>query len=949
MAIFQVFIFGIIDTAGLPKDRYYFYRSQWNQNDTTLHILPAWHEELVSQDLKGNVKVNIYSNAKSVELFFTDAVTNEKTSLGKKEFTEMTSPNEYKYQMYQGKDKSNKEYENLYLRWDVPYKAGTLTAVAYDESGAIISETIGRSEVSTYKEAKTINLKADRNEILADGKDLSYIEIDILDENEELVASADNLVNIEVSGDGELLAMDNGHQADHEPYNSGKRKVLAGKAIAIVKSGKKGSGFTVAATSDGLKTAQITVNTKATGEKEDIDGPIAYSIPRYHYVKLGATPKLVYSVRLHYKDSNEDKDVNVIWEDFSIKEAGIHKITGSIEGLEYKVQTNLVVLDEIAGLLNYSTAALVNSDEIKLPDTRPLVQKNGEVMDLSFAVNWDKQNPELYKKPDLYEVKGTSELFGQKYEVLSTIRISDGEKSLSENIGPSALNLVQKNDANKFSDNLNAINDVKREFGVVSGGSNPTVWTNYDAAQDGADTAEITFTYATAQLLTKAELFFYQDAWSARMPGKVELQYSADGSSNWTKLETQEIKKDKEGDVPSVTPVEYTFEPVSATGFRIILTTSGEDFGNRLSCVGLTEVELFTVATSLEKNNASALSELKINGNLVEEDLEKVKEIYSEESELTIEAKSNENASITILPPYKSKVTIITESENGDNRDLYIIHFKEEIDKSLLEAKIKDIEEELDQLKDSKTKKTLSNLEKELELSKALLEYENVNQEDIDKALSNLEKAYEELLDKPESDKEEPETPRETDKEETPDILPGESEDEIETPGDKTEENHTEEENIEAVIEKIDGKDLLNAESLALLKSRNLDYRDIYFRNILTKEKVKVNTAKKISVELESIDDLKVYHIEKDGSLTEILKTEINGKTVSFIHDDFSPFVFSTAKSNDDSSVTDTNSKQEVNKSPKTSDIYLGGYVVSAVVSLALIKFFKNNKEEYSL
>lgn len=949
MAIFQVFIFGIIDTAGLPKDRYYFYRSQWNQNDTTLHILPAWHEELVSQDLKGNVKVNIYSNAKSVELFFTDAVTNEKTSLGKKEFTEMTSPNEYKYQMYQGKDKSNKEYENLYLRWDVPYKAGTLTAVAYDESGAIISETIGRSEVSTYKEAKIINLKADRNEILADGKDLSYIEIDILDENEELVASADNLVNIEVSGDGELLAMDNGHQADHEPYNSGKRKVLAGKAIAIVKSGKKGSGFTVTATSDGLKTAQITVNKKATGEKEDIDGPIAYSIPRYHYVKLGATPKLVYSVRLHYKDSNEDKDVNVIWEDFSIKEAGIHKITGSIEGLEYKVQTNLVVLDEIAGLLNYSTAALVNSDEIKLPDTRPLVQKNGEVMDLSFAVNWDKQNPELYKKPDLYEVKGTSELFGQKYEVLSTIRISDGEKSLSENIGPSALNLVQKNDANKFSDNLNAINDVKREFGVVSGGSNPTVWTNYDAAQDGADTAEITFTYATAQLLTKAELFFYQDAWSARMPGKVELQYSADGSSNWTKLETQEIKKDKEGDVPSVTPVEYTFEPVSATGFRIILTTSGEDFGNRLSCVGLTEVELFTVATSLEKNNASALSELKINGNLVEEDLEKVKEIYSEESELTIEAKSNENASITILPPYKSKVTIITESENGDNRDLYIIHFKEEIDKSLLEAKIKDIEEELDQLKDSKTKKTLSNLEKELELSKALLEYENVNQEDIDKALSNLEKAYEELLDKPESDKEEPETPRETDKEETPDILPGESEDEIETPGDKTEENHTEEENIEAVIEKIDGKDLLNAESLALLKSRNLDYRDIYFRNILTKEKVKVNTAKKISVELESIDDLKVYHIEKDGSLTEILKTEINGKTVSFIHDDFSPFVFSTAKSNDNS-VSGTNPKQkEVNHSPKTSDIYLGGFVVSIVLSLALVKILKKNKEDYSL
>lgn len=981
--------FGIVDTAGLPKDTYYFYRSQWNQEDTTLHILPAWHEELVSQDIKGNVKINIYSNAKAVELFFTDATTNEKTSLGKKEFTEMTTPNGYKYQMYQGADKSNKDYENLYLRWDVPYKSGKLTAVAYDGSGNIISETVGRSEVSTYKEAKTINLTVDRNEILADGKDLSYIEIDILDENQELVASAENLVNIEVSGDGELLAMDNGHQADHEPYNSGKRKVLAGKAIAIVKSGKKGTGFTVTAKSEGLETAQITVNTKATSENEDMDGPIAYSIPRYHYVKLGSTPELVNSVRLHYKDSSKDKDENVAWEDFDVKEAGIYKITGSIEGMEYKVQTNLVVLDEIAGLLNYSTAALVNSDEIKLPDTRPLVQKDGKVMDLSFTVNWEKQDPELYKKPGLYEVKGTSEIFGQKYEVLATIRISDGEKSLSENIGPLALDLVQKNDANKFSDNLNAINDGKREFGVVSGGSNHTVWTNYDAAQDGVDTAEITFTYATAQLLTKAELFFYQDAWSARMPGKVELQYSADGTSNWTKLETQEIKKEKQGDVPSVTPVEYTFEPVSATGFRIILTTSGEDFGNRLSCVGLTEVELFTVATSLEKNNASTLSELKINEYLVEEDLEKVKEIYREESELSIEAKSDENASITILPPYKSKITIITESENGENRDLYTIHFKEEIkdiDKSLLEAKIKEIEEELDQLKDSKTEETLSNLEKELELSKALLEYEDANQEDIDKALSNLEKAYEELQDKPETDKEEnpveepetdkeenpvdepetgkeenpvdePETDKEkdpvdepeTDKEENPDILPGESDGEMESPGDKTDEDHTEEENIETVIEKIDGKGLLNEESLALLKSRNLDYRDIYFINTLTKERVKVSTPKKISLELESTDDLKVYHVEKDGSLKEILKTEINGKTVSFIHDDFSPFVFSTARNNDNS-VVDKNPKQkEVDHSPKTSDIRLSGFAASIVLSLALVKFLKKNKEDYSL
>ena len=83
--------FGIIDTAGFPKDSYYFYQSQWNDEVNTLHILPAWNEDAVKKDSSGKVPVVVYTDAKKVELFFTDAKTGDKKSLGTKEFTQKQS------------------------------------------------------------------------------------------------------------------------------------------------------------------------------------------------------------------------------------------------------------------------------------------------------------------------------------------------------------------------------------------------------------------------------------------------------------------------------------------------------------------------------------------------------------------------------------------------------------------------------------------------------------------------------------------------------------------------------------------------------------------------------------------------------------------------------------------------------------------------------------------
>ena len=113
--------FGIVDTAGFPKDSYYFYQSQWNQKVKPLHVLPGtWNESLIKKE-GGKVEVAVYSNAAKVKLVHVSDKGVE-TDLGTKAFTKVTTKAGHSYQIYKGNDKQAAEHKNLYLTWKVPYK-----------------------------------------------------------------------------------------------------------------------------------------------------------------------------------------------------------------------------------------------------------------------------------------------------------------------------------------------------------------------------------------------------------------------------------------------------------------------------------------------------------------------------------------------------------------------------------------------------------------------------------------------------------------------------------------------------------------------------------------------------------------------------------------------------------------------------------------------------------
>jgi beta-galactosidase len=221
--------FGAIDTAGFPKDIFYFYQSKWNAaGPTMVHVAPMdWTSWTAGQ----SVPVFVYTNADSVELFLNG------TSLGSKTMNATTG----------------------HLQWSVNFATGTLQAKASKGGTVVATDT-----VKTAGAAAKLALVPDRTIISADGRDLAYVEIDVVDAQGVVAPKANNTITVTVSGPGALVGLDAGDATNHDPYTGTSHAAFSGKLMAIIQSTTTPGTVTVsAAAGTALASGSTTIATQA--------------------------------------------------------------------------------------------------------------------------------------------------------------------------------------------------------------------------------------------------------------------------------------------------------------------------------------------------------------------------------------------------------------------------------------------------------------------------------------------------------------------------------------------------------------------------------------------------------------------------------------------------------------------------------------------------------------
>lgn len=668
--------FGIVDTAGFPKDTYYFYQSQWNDDVHTLHILPAWNENVVAKDSSNKVPVVVYTDAAKVKLYFTPKGSTEKRLIGEKSFTKKTTAAGYTYQVYEGADKNSTAHKNMYLTWNVPWAEGTISAEAYDENNKLIPEgsTEGNASVTTTGKAAKLKADADRKTITADGKDLSYIEVDVTDANGHIVPDAANRVTFDVKGAGKLVGVDNGSSPDHDSYQADNRKAFSGKVLAIVQSTKEAGEITVTAKADGLQSSTVKIATTAVPGTSTEKTVRSFYYSRNYYVKTGNKPILPSDVEVRYSDGTSDRQ-NVTWDavsDDQIAKAGSFSVAGTVAG--QKISVRVTMIDEIGALLNYSASTPVGTPAV-LPGSRPAVLPDGTVTSANFAVHWTKPADTVYNTAGTVKVPGTATVFGKEFKVTATIRVQRSQVTIGSSVSGNALRLTQNIPADKQSDTLNAIKDGSTTVDAnTGGGANPSAWTNWAYSKAGHNTAEITFEYATEQQLGQIVMYFFRDSNAVRFPdaGKTKIQISADGK-NWTDLAaTETIAAQESSD--RVKPYTYDFAPVGATFVKVTVTNADTTTPSGVVCTGLTEIELKTATSKFVTNTSAALSSLTVNGTKVSDSVLAAGSYNTPAIIADVEAEGEGNASVTVLPAHDNVIRVITESEDHATRKTFTIN-----------------------------------------------------------------------------------------------------------------------------------------------------------------------------------------------------------------------------------------------------------------------------------
>ena len=223
--------FGICDLAGLPKDRFWLYRSHWRTDVNTLHVLPHW----TFPGREGEVTpVYCYTNAPSAELFVN----------GKSQGRIVKNP--------------GTRLDRYRLRWNnVKYEPGELKVVAYNYDGSVM----GEQTVRTAGEPARIVLEADRSSIAAKGEDLAFVKVSVVDKDGTPCPTATNKMKFEVTGAAKFRAACNGDATSLVAFNSTEMPLFSGELVVVVEGTKQGKA-TLSVSAEGLPKETLSINIK---------------------------------------------------------------------------------------------------------------------------------------------------------------------------------------------------------------------------------------------------------------------------------------------------------------------------------------------------------------------------------------------------------------------------------------------------------------------------------------------------------------------------------------------------------------------------------------------------------------------------------------------------------------------------------------------------------------
>lgn len=234
-------VFGIVDLAYIPKDRFYLYRSQWNKKDETLHILPHWNWEGREGE---TTPVFVYTSYPCAELFVNGV------SQGRRTFAEPDG---------QTPCLGEKAMKRFRLMWDdVEYQPGELKVVAYNNEGQAVAE----KTIRTAGKASAIRLTPDRNVLKADGEDLCFINVSLTDKDGNPVPCDSRLVKVKVSGAGSFKAIANGDPTCLESFQQPQMHLFSGQLTVLVQSGTTPGEITVEVSGKGVRKATVTLKTE---------------------------------------------------------------------------------------------------------------------------------------------------------------------------------------------------------------------------------------------------------------------------------------------------------------------------------------------------------------------------------------------------------------------------------------------------------------------------------------------------------------------------------------------------------------------------------------------------------------------------------------------------------------------------------------------------------------